>query len=136
MGSGWRKSSHFSQLSDAEKEDILRRASRLSRVQGSTLTEISRRIARRLGRSPETIRYTLKNFDRAHPEKALFPETTGPLDAQTKQLIYSSFRRGIIRGYTRQAIPAQPEFGLPRHQRSPRPTASGATARIYLPSLV
>ena len=89
------KSSHFSQLSDAEKEEILRRASRLSRVQGSTLTEISRRIARRLGRSPETIRYTLKNFDRAHPEKALFPDTTGPLDAQTKQLIYSSFRRGI-----------------------------------------
>jgi RNA polymerase sigma factor (sigma-70 family) len=89
------RSAQFSQLSEAEKEEIIRRASRLSRVQGSTLTEISRRIARRMGRSPETIRYTLKNFDRAHPEQALFPYPTGPLDAQTKQLIYSSYRRGI-----------------------------------------
>jgi RNA polymerase sigma factor (sigma-70 family) len=89
------KSGQFSQLSESEKEEIVRRASRLSRVQGSTLTEVSRRIARRLGRSPETVRYTLKNFDREHPEQALFPLTGGPLDAQTKETIYRSYRRGI-----------------------------------------
>src|SRR5688500_1872555 len=55
----------FSQLSEAEKDDILRRARRLARVGRGTLTEISRRIARRLGRSTETVRYTIKNFDRA-----------------------------------------------------------------------
>jgi RNA polymerase sigma factor (sigma-70 family) len=89
------KSSRFSQLSEDEKEDILRRARRLSRVSGGTLTEVSRRIARRLGRSPETVRYTIKNFDREHPEQALFPSVTGPLDRETKQVIYSSYRRGI-----------------------------------------
>jgi len=89
------RSSRFSQLSEEEKEDILRRARRLSRVSGGTLTEVSRRIARRLGRSPETIRYTIKNFDRAHPDQALFPDVTGPLDADTKLIIYSSYRRGI-----------------------------------------
>src|SRR5213078_4533341 len=52
-------------------------------------------IARRLGRSVETFRYTIKNFDREHPEQALFPGLTGPLDAQTKQSIYSSYRRGM-----------------------------------------
>jgi RNA polymerase sigma factor (sigma-70 family) len=88
------RSSQFSQLSEAEKEEIVRRASRLARVRGCTLTEITRRIARRLGRSPETIRYTLKNFDREHPDRALFPQTTGPLDSQAKQMIYSSYRRG------------------------------------------
>ncbi|HXG12247.1 MAG TPA: sigma-70 family RNA polymerase sigma factor [Gemmataceae bacterium] len=88
------RSSRFSQLSAAEKEEILRRARRLARL-GGTLTEISRRIARRLGRSPETIRYTIKNFDRQHPESALFPNVTGPLDAAAKQAIYSSYRRGI-----------------------------------------
>jgi RNA polymerase sigma factor (sigma-70 family) len=89
------KSSRFSQLSDEEKEDILRRAKRLSRVSGGTLTEVSRRIARRLGRSPETIRYTIKNFDREHPDQALFPNVTGPLDGDSKDVIYSSYRRGI-----------------------------------------
>jgi RNA polymerase primary sigma factor len=89
------KSSRFSQLSEEEKEEILRRAKRLSRVSGGTLTEVSRRIARRLGRSPETVRYTIKNFDREHPEQALFPSVTGPLDRDAKQVIYSSYRRGI-----------------------------------------
>jgi RNA polymerase sigma factor (sigma-70 family) len=89
------KSGRFSQLSDEEREEILRRARRLSRVSGGTLTEVSRRIARRLKRSPETVRYTIKNFDRLHPEQALFPNATGPLDADTKQVIYSSYRRGI-----------------------------------------
>ncbi len=67
----------------------------MSRVIGGTLTEVSRRIARRLGRSTEAVRYTIKNFDREHPEQALFPALTGPFDAATKQVIFSSFRRGI-----------------------------------------
>lgn len=89
------RGSRFSQMSDTEREEILRRAKRLSRVCGGTLTEVSRRIGRKLGRSAETIRYTIKNFDREHPDQALFPNLTGPLDADTKQVIYSSYRRGI-----------------------------------------
>jgi RNA polymerase sigma factor (sigma-70 family) len=89
------KSSQFSQLTDAEKEEIVRRAAQMVRLPGGTLTQVSRRIARQLARTPETIRYTLKNFDRAHPEVALFPQVTGPLDGETKQTIYSSYRRGI-----------------------------------------
>jgi RNA polymerase sigma factor (sigma-70 family) len=89
------RGSRFSQLSEDEKDEIVRRARRLSRACGGTLTEVSRRIARRLGRSAETIRYTIKNFDREHPELALFPNLTGPLDAATKDVIYTSYRRGI-----------------------------------------
>jgi RNA polymerase sigma factor (sigma-70 family) len=89
------RGSRFTQMSEEERDDILRRAQRLSRVGGGTLTEVSRRLARRLGRSPETIRYTIKNFDRAHPEQALFPTATGPLDAEAKQVIFNSYRRGI-----------------------------------------
>jgi RNA polymerase sigma factor (sigma-70 family) len=84
----------FSHLSDAEREDVLRRAKRMARIGGSNLTEISRRIAKRLGRSAETIRYTIKNHDRDNPTQALFPELTGPMDATTKESIYSSYRRG------------------------------------------
>ena len=89
------KSARFSQLTVVEKEEILRRASRFARLTTGTLSEISRRIARRLGRSTETVRYTIKNFDREHPQQALFPTLTGPFDPATKQVIFSSFRRGI-----------------------------------------
>jgi RNA polymerase primary sigma factor len=88
------RGSKFSQMSDVEKEEILRRARRLARFGGS-LTEVSRRIAKRLDRSPETVRYTIKNFDREHPAQALFPSVTGPLDAEAKKTIYDSYRRDI-----------------------------------------
>jgi RNA polymerase sigma factor (sigma-70 family) len=84
----------FSQLSDAEREEILCRAKSLT-TRGGGLTEVSRSIARQLGRSAETVRYTIKNHDREHPDQALFPNLTGPLDADTKQVIYNSYRRGI-----------------------------------------
>jgi RNA polymerase sigma factor (sigma-70 family) len=80
------KGAKFSHLSDSEKDDILRLA-REMRDTGLTLTEVSKRIAGKLGRSPEAVRYTIKNFDRARPEFALFP-TVRPLSAADKDLIY------------------------------------------------
>lgn len=85
----------FSQLSDEEKDEIIRRARRMARVPGATLAEISRRIAKRMDRSPETVRYTIKNFDREHPQRAIFPDLRGPLDDQTKESIFSSYRQGM-----------------------------------------
>jgi len=35
----------------------------------------------------ETIRYTLRQFDRDHPDLAIFPEHSGPLREETKSLI-------------------------------------------------
>lgn len=89
------RGSRFTHLSELEKDEILRRAKRLSCVSCGNLTEVSRRIARRLGRSIETVRYTIKNFDRTHPEQALFPKVTGSLDEQAKHFIYNSYHRGL-----------------------------------------
>jgi len=80
------KGARFSHLSEIEKEDILRLARELRDV-GGTLTEVSKKIALKLGRSPEAIRYTIKNFDRGHPEFALFPAATGPLSPSAKEQI-------------------------------------------------
>jgi RNA polymerase sigma factor (sigma-70 family) len=88
------RGSRFSHLTDAEKTEILTHARLLARGGGS-LTEVSRRVARMLGRSAEAVRYTIRNFDRAHPAQAIFPDRTGPLDRPTKQLIFNSYRRGI-----------------------------------------
>jgi RNA polymerase sigma factor (sigma-70 family) len=80
------KGAKFSHLSDAEKDDILRLA-REMRDDGSTLTDVSKRIAAQLGRSPEAVRYTIKNYDRAHPDHPLFPSFV-PLTAELKEQIY------------------------------------------------
>lgn len=87
------KGAKFSHLTDAEKDDILRMA-REMRDNGATLTDVSKKIAAQLGRSPEAIRYTIKNFDRANPEHSLFPLSTGPLSTAAKEQISISKQRG------------------------------------------
>src|SRR5436190_5387943 len=89
------RSGRFSQMTEQEKEDILQRARNLVGEGVASLTEISRRIAHDIGRATETVRYTLRNWDREHPDQPLFPTVTGTFDPATKQLIFNSFRRGI-----------------------------------------
>lgn len=88
------RGSNFSRLVDSERESILYRARRLARA-GGDITEVSRRIARRLGRSVEAIRYTIKNFDREHANEAIFPNRKSPLDGPTKEQIFDQYERGV-----------------------------------------
>jgi hypothetical protein len=53
----------------------------------TALVEIARRIARKMSRSAETIRLTLKAYDRDHPDRAIFPHTVPPLDDEAKRRI-------------------------------------------------
>ncbi|AMV25917.1 RNA polymerase principal sigma factor HrdA [Gemmata sp. SH-PL17] len=89
------KGARFSHLTDDEKEGILRLAREL-RDAGGTLTEVSKKIATQLSRSPEAVRYTIKNFDRGHPEGALYPNVAGPLSDAAKQEIYLAKRQHEI----------------------------------------
>src|SRR5207245_10782051 len=41
------------------------------------------------------VRSAIKSFDREHPDQALYPHLTGPLDMEAKEVIYNSYRRGI-----------------------------------------
>jgi RNA polymerase primary sigma factor/RNA polymerase sigma factor len=88
-----RRGAQFSQLSDTERDQIIERARRFAAV-GGCPAEVTRRLARRMGRSIETIRYTLKQFDQEHPDLAIFPEASGPLSEDSKKKIYQQYRRG------------------------------------------
>ena len=87
------RGAQFSHLSPAEKDEIVLTARELALV-GRNLTEISKSIAKRLGRSTEAVRYTIKNFDLTHPADAVFPATNGPLDPSAKGRIYAEFHEG------------------------------------------
>ena len=90
------RGSRFRQLNDEERDEIVRRARRMATFGGQgRLTEIARRIARKMGRSPETVRMTLKTYDRENPDRAIFPASSGPLDEAAKGQIYKLHRRGV-----------------------------------------
>jgi RNA polymerase primary sigma factor len=87
------RGSHFSQLTAEERALIIERARRLARA-GGCPADITKRLSRKTGRSTETIRYTLKQFDRDHPEAAVFPDSHGPLQQDTKFKIYQQYQHG------------------------------------------
>ncbi len=89
------RGARFRQLTDAERDEIVRRARRMAQVDQAGLIEIARRIARKMGRSTETIRTTLKAYDRVHPDRPIFPPSTAPLDDEAKAQIYRQYRRGV-----------------------------------------
>src|SRR4051794_9707721 len=89
------RGTRFRQLTDAERDEIVRRARRMALVNQGGLVEIARRIARKMARSTETVRTVLKSYDREHPDRAIFPPSTGPLDEDAKSQIYRLYRRGV-----------------------------------------
>jgi RNA polymerase primary sigma factor len=91
------RGSRFRQLTEAERDEIIRRARRMALVRPGQagLVEIARRIARKMSRSTETIRLTLKSYDRENPDRAIFPTTVPPLDDDAKAQIYRRFRMGV-----------------------------------------
>ncbi len=88
-----RRGERFSQVGEEEKAEMIRRARQLA-DDGASLSEVTRQLANELRRSPETIRYTLKNFDSSNPSIAIFPNHRGVLTDEDKRMIYQLFRRG------------------------------------------
>jgi len=88
-----KRGERFSQLTENDRDEIIERARRFARA-GGCPAEISRRIARQMDRSIETIRYTIKQFDEKFPEIAVFPIQTGPLSLADKEKIYEEFLEG------------------------------------------
>ncbi len=89
-----RRGARFSQLNEEERVEIVDVARRLAHA-GGCPAEVARRVAKRMNRSVETIRYTIKQFDQSHPDLAVFPGGTGPLTEEAKKKIYQQYCRGV-----------------------------------------
>ena len=67
-----RRGAAFSQLSAEEKKHIVHLAREELMQRRMKLHELSQVVAAKVGRAVETVRYTLRRWDKAHPDKALF----------------------------------------------------------------
>ena len=84
----------FSQISDEERDVIIDRARRIAST-GSNLSEVARTVATEVNRSTETIRYTIKNFDRLYPKMAVFPDQREVLSDEDRRAMYQQHNRGV-----------------------------------------
>src|SRR6056297_245477 len=88
-----RRGERFSQLTEDEKSEMIERARQMVEG-GSSLSEVTRQLAVQMGRSPETVRYTLKNFDADHKSLAIFPHHRGALTEDDKRSIFKLYTHG------------------------------------------
>jgi RNA polymerase sigma factor (sigma-70 family) len=88
------QAANFSQVADLERDAILLRARRLSEECGCCAGEITRRIARKLNRSPLTILHIVRKFDQEHPAQAIFPKSAPPITEKQKAFILRKHEAG------------------------------------------
>ncbi|MDB5297236.1 MAG: polymerase sigma factor, sigma-70 family [Phycisphaerales bacterium] len=86
---------NFSQVSESERQEILRRARRLAVMCHCCVSEVCRRVARKLNRSPLTVQHIIRKHDQEHPAAAVFALAPAPLTEEERARILRGYRRGL-----------------------------------------
>jgi RNA polymerase primary sigma factor len=89
------RGANFSQVTDTERDGILRHAERLAGKCRCCVREITRRLARRFDRSPLTILHTIRRFDQQHPDRAIFAQSAPELKDVTRNRIIKAAKKSV-----------------------------------------
>lgn len=84
----------FRQMTAAERQQVIFQARALV-AQGFGLTDVSRQVGVQFNRATETIRYTLRDYDRRHPENALFVDRGMQLSIEHQEMAFDLYDHGV-----------------------------------------
>jgi len=85
----------FSHLSAVQKSQIIKRARALARKSKVSRSEVIGKIAGEIGRSRETVRYTLVDYEKANPDNPIFKRPPGVTEPARAAEIYRLFKQGV-----------------------------------------
>lgn len=88
------RGSRFSQLSLAERGDIVEAARHMVRY-GSCPAEVSRKLATQFNRSPETVRAAIRQHDQESPDRRVFATPSDELTPERKQELLARYSSGV-----------------------------------------
>jgi len=89
-----RRGAAFKQLTSAEKTRIIQRAKQILAEKRMRLHELSQLIAAEMNRAVETVRYTLRRWDQAHPNEAMFGNDDQPAIRPELREIFEAINAG------------------------------------------
>ena len=84
----------FVRLTDGQKRQIIRQAARLTATTNLSRHQIIKRIIAQTGKSHETIRYTLLNYEKAHPDKSVLKKSAGAIQPAQALEVYRLYKQG------------------------------------------
>ncbi|UCF44024.1 MAG: DUF3853 family protein [Planctomycetota bacterium] len=88
------KAKNFKPLTKKEKQQIIRRAKALAARTPLSRYQIIERVAAKTGRAHETIRYTLLNYEKTHPDKRISNEPPGVISQTAAAELYKLYKQG------------------------------------------
>jgi RNA polymerase sigma factor (sigma-70 family) len=89
-----RRGSAFQLMDEEERDRIIARAQELVATEKCGLHAVARLLSEETGRALETIRYTLRRFDREHPGEALFDRAEQAQEIDEETVIYAAYAAG------------------------------------------
>jgi len=88
------KAKDFSRLTDQQKQQIVKQAVKLAAETNLSRHQVIYRISDRTGKCHETVRYTLLNYENAHPDKPVFKKSAGVIEPAQAAEIYRLYKQG------------------------------------------
>ena len=89
------KAKDFARLTDRQKQQIIKQAVKLASGTNLSRYQIIDRISVKTGKCHETIRYTLLNYENAHPDKTIFRKSSGVIGPAQAAEIYRLHKQGL-----------------------------------------
>ncbi|MBA7574209.1 RNA polymerase sigma factor RpoD [subsurface metagenome] len=88
------KASTFTRLTKNQKQQIIKQAHSLTAKSRLSRYQIIEKIAAKTAKAHETIRYTLLNYEKSHPDRHVFKESPLAVDPAHAAEIYKLFKQG------------------------------------------
>jgi len=89
------KAKSFQRLTKGQRQQIIKRASLLGGKGGASRHQIIEQICAETGRSHETIRYTILDYEKAHPDKSVFGGRGGVVSPSQAAEMYKLYQQGV-----------------------------------------
>jgi RNA polymerase sigma factor (sigma-70 family) len=84
----------FTRLTKDQKQQIIKQTATLAADTRMPRCRVIDQIAAKIGRARETIRYTILQYEKAHPDKPLFKRPAGVINSTQAAELYRLFKQG------------------------------------------
>lgn len=87
------KAKSFTRLTDKQKKLLVKQACSLAANTALSRHQIIKRIATKIGKAHETVRYTITNYEKNHPDKPIFRKPPGAISPATAGELFKLFKQ-------------------------------------------
>jgi len=88
------KAKTFGRMTNKQKQQIIKQAARLAAETKLSRYQIINKIAAKFNKAHETVRYTLLNHEKTHPDRPVFKKPSGVIDSAHAAEIYKLYKQG------------------------------------------